>query len=184
MAIRQQKIPSFVIDNEDDEKIKQYLTKNSPLLKGRMLVFDKPVSTDIKAILDHHLMVYSDQGHFDFLSKNKKKIDNNVQDEQIVSHDVTTISKAVRSGEIIKTKGDAIVTQNINDGALVQSEGSLTLFGILLGDIECNGNYLITRPSKRGKVRFQGTDIQDKLIYDGLQIVTKVNGEIMVKAIG
>ena len=57
----------------------------------------------------------------------------------------------------------------------------MAIFGIISGDISCNGSYLIVASFNRGKVIFQGTVINEMITGSQLKMFYKEDDKIKIK---
>ena len=188
MEVRQSKVATFFIDNSDEEQTLTYIEKNAPLLKGYLLIFSHEVSSQLKKRCDTWKLCFL---HNSCGLKNKvakEKHEANVttfekKDEKKISSQDSKkeIFKTIRSGETLSFDGDLVIVGNVNDGARINSEGTLAIFGIIEGDISCNGSYLILSACHRGKVIFQGDVINDSIEGSHLKMFYKQNQELKIK---
>lgn len=177
MRTKQQKIPAIFLPQSSSEDLASYIDKNYALFANKMLFFAQPVDSTLSAKLKQYNLLYHDSG-YDGYFESKKELN-----KEAHKPSVGYISRSIRSGERILHEGDLIIAADIKDGALVETTGSLTLFGKNQGDIVCHGNYLIMPPSKRGKVQFANTFIQDKLTFNGLQLATLDHGQVVIRKV-
>ncbi len=188
MEVKQSKVAAFFIDNDDVELTLAYIEKNAPLLKSYLLVFSHAIDAKIKERCDTWELLYV---HNNGQLKGKTAKDK-IEPPKLVTQEITPdsaeqrvekkeIYRTIRSGESVTYHGDLIISGNINDGATISSEGTLAIFGIISGDISCNGSYLILSECHRGKVVFQGEVINEMIQGKQLKIFYKEANEIKTK---
>ena len=185
MQVRQQKIASFICDNSDNDDALVYIEKNAPLLQGFLLIFSHEMSQELIERCKDWKLCFSVSAECKLNQKNsletptKKK---EVQDENSVAKKPNQqIFRNIRSGESLHSQGDLLIHGNINDGAFISTAGSLTVFGIIQGDINCEGEYLIFSICNRGKIIFQGVQVNEYIENDRLKMITKIDEKILVK---
>ncbi|KIM09116.1 MAG: hypothetical protein KU28_00280 [Sulfurovum sp. PC08-66] len=176
MHTRQLKLNAFVLAPATPTELHDFLTKNAPLLADTLLLFATPLTPESRVLLEGHGLHYCESMNIEKLPSTTTKVQLPQPKAQ-----ARLIDKSIRSGERIMHEGDLVINANINDGAWVYAKGSLTLLGSIEGDVECDGAYMILSPSKRGKIRFQGQFIQDKLTFSGLQFVQFDEGQLSIR---
>lgn len=185
MQVRQQKIASFICDNSDNDAALLYIEKNAPLLQGFLLIFSHEMSEKLKERCHNWKLCFSVSKECKLnqkvsLEKLPKK-DESVEEVAVEKNANQQIFRNIRSGESLHCEGDLLIHGNINDGAMITTAGSLTVFGIIQGDINCEGEYLIFSICNRGKILFQGIQINDYIENDRLKMITKIDEMITVK---
>jgi septum site-determining protein MinC len=182
MDVKQSKVATFFIDNKDEETTLAYIEKNAPLLKSHLLLFSQPLSDALQArCLEWKLTATYNRAGL----KNKHKsseVKSSTESSKVEkSVESKEIFRSIRSGESLSHNGDLLISGNINDGASVSSEGNMTIFGIIRGDIKCQGNYLILSSCHSGRVVFQNDVINENIHGEALKIFYKENSELKVK---
>jgi septum site-determining protein MinC len=189
MEVKQSKVSAFFIDNVDLHESLAYIEKNAPLLKSYLLVFSQPIQEELQQRCDTWALAYVyNQGQLKNKrskeqkssgSESKKPLD--TAETKITSVAKKEILRTIRSGETITHKGDLLISGNVNDGATISSEGTMAIFGIVSGDISCNGSYLIVSELHRGKVIFQGEVINEMITGSQLKMFYKEDETIKIK---
>ncbi len=187
MDVKQTKVASFFIDNSNEAETLAYIEKNAPLLKGYLLLFSHKISEDLQVRCQEWKLcfMFNDCGLKHKMKREPEPLDSDT-DVLASNQDDTTMLKEeifrnIRSGETIEVKGDLLIAGNINDGASVTSDGTLTIFGIIEGNITCNGSYLILSTCKRGKVTLNGKVINEHIQGEQLKMFFIENEEIKMK---
>lgn len=189
MEVKQSKVPSFFINNDKENEVLAYIEKNAPLLKGYLLIFKHEVSLNIKKRCEAWKLCFIQNscGIKNKLDKEKKtsleSVDVIEQKIEVPKPEVLKkeVFKTIRSGETLSFHGDLVIVGNVNDGARITSDGTLSIFGIIEGDISCSGSYLILSACNRGKVVFQGDVINDLIEGNQLKMFYKEDKEIKIK---
>ncbi|WP_181646771.1 septum site-determining protein MinC [Helicobacter sp. 16-1353] len=177
-----------ILENNNDDELKQFITKNLPILQGYLLVFDN-LSDDLKKFLDSNDIDYIKNKHLRLnakpptieIKKEKPNINNDNLDANISKSKI--IQKVVRSGENINNKGDIFVFNRVNSASKIISDGSVLIFGECEGDVECNGEFLILAKITKGKILFQGEIITPNMLKYKLNLIIKENGKLNIKDI-
>ncbi len=183
MEVKQHTIGAFFIQAQEEDLLVHYIDKNAPLLKGHLLVFQGTLSNSIKQRLEHWgLCFVTDACQFKRRGKKKsQEPDIKPLEDEKTAADIEIITEDIRSGREIHHLGDLVIQGRVKDGASIHTEGTLCVFGIIEGDISCNGAYLMLRRCKRGKVLFQGTDVKPLLEGEALKMIYKEHEEIKIK---
>lgn len=188
MEVKQSKVPTFFINNDNEDETLAYIEKNAPLFKGRLLLFSQEISSKLKERCQawNLCFTYNSCGLKNKVDKDQKpllEVDTVIEKEEVPKPKALKkeVFKTIRSGETLSFKGDLVIVGNVNDGATITSEGTLAIFGIIEGDISCNGSYLILSACNRGKVIFQGEVINDLIKGSQLKMFYKQDEEIMIK---
>lgn len=186
MQVRQQKVASFFIENDDNDAAIAYIEKNAPLLKGHMLLFTAALSEALRERLVAWELCFA---QIDSCKLNKKvapKPETAIKDKKD-SSDLPVVAKkreilrTIRSGESISHEGDLLICGNINDGAFIHTGGSLAIYGMIEGDIECDGEQLVLSKYRRGKISFQGEVISHMIKDERLKLIYKDDEGIKLK---
>jgi len=156
MKVKQNNIKAFDIEIEDEVEFFSYFNKNLPLLQSHLMVLRGNVSQGVKAYLQNKKVAFVDANEVSLATKRAKKIEAEIvvkkvatkesvqpQKEQVDCPKSLLINKTVRSGEIIDNSGDIVVIGRINSGAKIISEQNVQVFGIIEGDVEAQGEYII-----------------------------------------
>lgn len=186
MEVKQQNVPAFIIKTQESEKIIAYIEKNAPLLKGRLLIFTEALEAKVVERLKAWKLCYSEVGcEMPIRAKIAKETllgsESLPKKSAIENSTPHIISEDVRSGTVIDEQGDLVILGRVKDGASIYTKGKLSIFGIIEGDISCDGATLIVKACQRGKILFQGTNIKDRLKGTQLKMVYKEDEEIIIK---
>ena len=103
------------------------------------------------------------------------------KDERIVR----IINRALRSGEVIESRGDLIVYGDVNPGALLRAQGNITIIGAMrgaahiIGDGKVYATYMKPSQIKIGNVCSYNKDSENV----GSAVALAENGEIILECL-
>lgn len=200
---KQRSIRSFIIFNGDNNEIITLIESNYLLLKDLLIIFEIPVNSELLDYLQSKDLVYllmknnrkeiekpvNFECSIESLLQNNSKIDliesNNDKNDikELILH------KNIRSGEEIINDCGVCIFGRLNDGAVVQSGGSVSIFGRIDGNIFCEGEFVIIGELGKGNILFDGQIIDREEILklqknNKQKIYTKIykkQGEIYIE---
>jgi len=192
MKVKQQTLKGFECEIDDAETFKTYYTKNAPLMQGHVLILQGCVDAEIKSFLDEKNAIYVDANEKTLLTRKKRStavldlpdIQENPSPnatEKKIEH--TVYHRTIRSGEAIDSDDALVFFGRINSGALIESNASIQVFGIIDGLVRSDGSYLLLKEIGKGSVVFHGEEL-DKSQFNGrLKLVEYKNSAIVVKEV-
>ncbi len=186
MQAKQKNIRVFVLTIEDETEFFTYMEKNLILLKEYLLLLQGTVTSNITDYLNEKGCCYKVVDNCSIkLDLKEPKQETTPQKIEIVhyvqeeEHPTTPASATktfytpIRSGMVVEHKGDITVFGRINSGAKLLCEGNLSVYSMIDGVVECEGEYLILKEIGKGYAIFNG-DIINKEQLDGkLKYITK-----------
>ncbi|MDO7253301.1 septum site-determining protein MinC [Helicobacter cappadocius] len=179
---RQKNIKIFEFSGGETQEYIDFITKNFILLKDYLFVFKHKIEAGLESFLNEMKITYV-VNETDFKGRDVEvlKVSN-------IKTQAKIYQKNIRSGEELDSSGDLIFLGNINNGAKITTEGSITIFGKCDGVIVCLGEYIILRNVNSGHIVFQGEILSLKMIErinsnDFLKIITKDGDNILIKEI-
>lgn len=155
MNVRQQNIKSFDIEIEDEVEFFTYFNKNLPLLQSHLMILRGKVSNGVKVYLQNKKVAFVDANEVNISTKRAKKvepqesvtkIEPKVQEPTVEEKECEKsllISRTVRSGENIEHSADITIFGRINSGAKIIGEGNVQIFGIVEGEVQSQGDYIL-----------------------------------------
>ena len=186
MKIKQKSVRSFEIEVEDLQKIKEFVNKRLVQLKNYP-IFVKTSNEEVKnylQTLNLELFFVSS----DFQSSNKKieldlpkepKSDIIIQEKVEIRRPKSEIfDRIIRGGEEIISDNNLIFLKRINAGAKIKSSSNIEIFDEVEGFVECDGDYLILKSSKKGTIIFQGEEIKN---IESLSLIDKNGVRVLDK---
>ena len=98
---------------------------------------------------------------------------------------VRIVNRALRSGEVIESRGDLIVYGDVNPGALLRAQGNITIIGAMrgaahiIGDGKVYATYMKPSQIKIGNVCSYNKDSENV----GSAVALAENGEIILECL-
>jgi len=180
----QYSVKVFETQIEDDDKFISFIKTNYELFKNHLILIQGDISQNISEFLDELGLKYLNNIS---LPKAKKIQDNFVVIEEdkpeIKKFRLKIINEALRSGQIIEYEGDILITDRINSGAKIVSNGNIMALNIVNGDIYCNGDYIIMPQSQKANIVIAGHKINNLTLQHKLNKIEIINGVVTVTSI-
>jgi len=193
MIAKQKNLRIFELFVEDDESFINYMDKNLLLLKDYLLLINGNLSSTMREYLQEKGCCYKEiEGCKIKLrakeiqkQKPQEKIEivHYVQDEQEIKKDQNTkvIKTPVRSGTIVEHDGDITIFSRVNSGAKVICGGNLSVFGLVDGVVECDGEYMILKEIGNGFAIFNGNIVEKELLDGKLKKISSTEDGLSVE---
>jgi len=179
MIVKQKNLRVFHITVSSKEDFLDYLKKNKILLMEFFLLIDGEVDESIEKILESEGMCYKNISTCRLkLSSVKKEIVPVTPKEDEQKQKI--YERPIRSGEEINEELPVVVFGRINSGAKLFCTQSVSIYGIIDGLVQCDGEYIVLHGlSQRGNLIFNGEIIDKELLQDNvLQKITLKNNII------
>jgi len=179
----QYSIKVFETQIEDDGKFISFIETNYELFKNHLIVIQGDISQNISEFLDGLNLTYINNIN---LPKAKKTQDNFIIiKEKIIDNNyrLKIINEPLRSGQIVEYEGDILITDRINSGAKLVSNGNIVALNIINGDIICNGDYIIMPQSSRSNILIQGYKINNLLLQHKLNKIEIIDSRVTITSI-
>lgn len=191
MIVKQKNLRVFHITVSSKEDFLDYLKKNKILLMEFFLLIDGEVDESIEKILENEGMCYKNISTCKLkLSSVKKELaplapkqveqKEMILEEPISKDKLKIYERPIRSGEEINEELPVVVFGRINSGANLFCTQSVSIYGIIDGLVQCDGEYIVLHGlSQRGNLIFNGEIIERELLQDNvLQKITLKNNTI------
>jgi|LGOV01.1.fsa_nt_gb septum site-determining protein MinC len=191
MIVKQKNLRVFHITVSSKEKFLDYLKKNKILLMEFFLLIDGEVDESIEKILNDESLCYKNISTCKLkFSSVKKEIapvvaKENEQKQMVLEEPISKdklkiYERPIRSGEEINEELPVVVFGRINSGAKLFCTQSVSIYGIIDGLVQCDGEYILLHGlSERGNLIFNGEIIERELLQgDVLQKITMKNTKI------
>ena len=179
----QYSIKVFETQIEDDDKFISFIETNYELFKNHLIVIQGDISQNISEFLDRLGLKYINNIS---LPKAKKTQDNFIVVEdkpKVKNYRLKIINEALRSGQVIEYEGDILITDRINSGAKIVSNGNIIALNIVNGDIYCNANYIIMPQSQKANIVIAGHKINNLLLQHKLNKIEIIDDIVSVTSI-
>jgi hypothetical protein len=177
MKTKQYNIKAFEIEVKDSKDFYSFIEKNLELLKRFLLVLKGNVTPPIRQYLNNIGLSYiiKDSSHQNVASSTSSSTNHFAKKSGF-----KIVNNIVRSGQEIIEDRDILILNRVNNGATIQTKGNCIALGAFDGELLCNGEFLMVKPSKKAKIYFNGVDITKELDSESFYIVTLENNEIVI----
>ena len=193
MKVTQKNVRVFHIEIDDESAFLEYFRKNSPLLKEFFLLIEGEITPKIAFVLEQSGVCYKEINQcrirFGSIKKEAVALEEPSQKETCdekplskESHELTQQRKVklydrtIRSGEELHETLPTVIFGRINSGAKVFCEESMSIYGMIDGLVQCDGEYIVLSGiGSRGHLIFNGQ------IVDSEQIRANVLQKIVIR---
>ncbi|MBP6498103.1 MAG: septum site-determining protein MinC [Campylobacteraceae bacterium] len=195
MKVTQKNVRVFHIIIDDEEAFLDYFRKNSILLKEFFLLIEGNITKSIAFVLDQNGICYKDIStcsiRLGVIKTQAPLIEEERKEEKAIENVVAVVpsiksklyDRPIRSGEEISEHVPTVIFGRVNSGAKVFCEESLSVYGVIDGLVQCDGEYVIVNGiSPRGNLIFNGEIIDKDRVKQGvLQKIVSRDGVIEIK---
>ena len=195
MKVTQKNVRVFHIIIDEEEAFLDYFRKNSILLKEFFLLIEGNITKSIAFVLDQNGVCYKDISNCTIrlgvaktqtpLVEEERKEEKTIERVIPVTPNIKSklYDRPIRSGEEINEHVPTVIFGRVNSGAKVFCEESLSIYGIIDGLVQCDGEYIVINGmSPRGNLIFNGEIIdKDKVKQNVLQKVVLRDSVIEIK---
>jgi len=196
MTVKQKNLRVFYISIDEKEKFFDYFEKNKIILKEFFLLIDGEIDEQIYNVLENSGVCFKNINKCHLkLSSVKKEITIIEEKEEVkIEEEIVTnlpkeklkiYERPIRSGEEITEDLPVVVFGRINGGAKLFTSQSVSIYGIIDGLVQCDGEYVVLNGiGQTGNLIFNGEIIdKNSLKKDVLQKITYNNNVIKIKEI-
>ncbi len=196
MRVTQKNVRVFHIEIDEEEAFLDYFQKNLPLLKEFFLLIDGNITQAIVSVLDQSGVCYKEIGTCAIRLGNIKKEPSAFQEvapkaikqskeAEKPSCQLRVFDRPIRSGEEIHEASAMAIFGRVNSGAKVFCDESMSIYGIIDGLVQCDGEYLVMNGiTPRGHLIFNGEIVERNLIKENkLQKITIREGLLEIKEV-
>ena len=174
MLVKQFTIKAFEINIESQEEFLDFVTKNREIIQKYFLIINGKVTENIKKILNEEKILFTIG-----TLKNNNLIKS--RHKQKFKEKSKVFNYPIRSGMEIKSNSDVICLKRVNSASSIQTEGNFIALDIVEGKVECNGEFMFLKASKKALILFHGKDISKYLQKDSFFSVTFEEENIEIK---
>ncbi|WP_456323796.1 hypothetical protein [Hydrogenimonas sp.] len=172
MNVKQYTIKVFEIMVDDEAGFLAFVEKNEVLLRRHLLLLKGDVSPEIETFLQKKEIAFT---------KNIPTTSSKKESQGFTKKSgLEILDKMVRSGQEIATQKDLLALKRINSGATIKTEGNLIALSTVEGAIECNGDFMLLKPSKKSYIKFNGADISQEMEADIFYKIYLKQDEIII----
>ena len=196
MIVKQKNLRVFHITIEEKDNFSEYLKKNKILLMEFFLLIDGEVDELIEKMLDDEGLCYKNISTCKLKFSSVKKVapkeepkveieQNKVLVEPVSKEKLKIYDRPIRSGEEVNEELPVVVFGRINSGARLFCTQSVSIYGIIDGLVQCDGDYIVLNGlGNHGNLIFNGEIIDKEILKNNvLQKITIRNSQVDVKEI-
>ena len=197
MKVTQKNVRVFHIEIDDEQAFLDYFRKNSLLLKEFFLLIEGNITKNIAFVLEQSGVCYKEISGCNIrLGSFKKEVlsleespskeiqDDNIEESKPIQK-LKVFDRPIRSGEEIHEASAMAIFGRVNSGAKVFCDESMSIYGIIDGLVQCDGEYLVINGiTPRGHLIFNGEIVERNLIKENtLQKITMREGLLEIKEV-
>jgi len=178
MKVTQKNVRVFHIEIDDEASFLDYFRKNNLLLREFFLLIEGEITKNIAFVLEQSGVCYKEinQCHIRFggIKKELPSLEEEPKKEktsEVISEQPKQLPKLklydrpIRSGEEIVESLPIVIFGRVNSGAKVFSEESMSIYGMIDGLVQCDGEYIVLSGiSPRGHLIFNGEIVDREMI--------------------
>lgn len=199
MKVTQKNVRVFHIDIDDEQAFLDYFRKNSLLLREFFLLIEGNITKNIAFVLEQSGVCYKEINHCTIRFGGIKKEASSMEEvscekettkevpvqESKQSRKLKLFDRPIRSGEEIHESVPVVIFGRVNSGAKVFCEESMSVYGIIDGLVQCDGEYIVLSGiSPRGHLIFNGEIVERSCIKENLlQKIVMKEGLLEIKDI-
>ena len=187
MKVTQKNVRVFHIEIDDEASFLDYFRKNSLLLKEFFLLVEGNITKNITFVLEQSGVCYKEINNcairFGGIKKEIVSLEEAPVKKESVVEPVIEQAKQLpklklydrpsRSGEEIVESLPIVIFGRVNSGAKVFSEESISIYGIIDGLVQCDGDYIVLSGiSPRGHLIFNGEIVDREMLK--LNVLQKI----------
>lgn len=178
MKVTQKNVRVFHIEIDDEASFLDYFRKNSLLLREFFLLVEGEITKNIAFVLEQSGVCYKDINHcnirFGGIKKELPSLKEAPKHENVSEKafeppkqlpKLKLYDRPIRSGEEIIESLPIVIFGRVNSGAKVFSDESISIYGIIDGLVQCDGEYIVLSGiSPRGHLIFNGEIVDREMI--------------------
>jgi len=172
MRVIQYSVKVFEVEIENEEEFLTFVRKNIVLLKRYLLLLKGDVTPVIETFLQKEEISFTKD--LSLQSQSGKPL------QFTKESGLRIVDQLVRSGQEIVEKRDLLVLKRVNSGASIRTEGNFIALSTIEGKVECNGEFMLLKPSPKACIVFNGADISDAMDEEHFYKIRFKNNEILI----
>ena len=184
MKVTQKNVRVFHIEIDDEASFLDYFRKNSLLLREFFLLIEGEITKNIAFILDQSGVCYKEINQcnirFGGIKKEALSLEEAPKKEKVLEEQpskqmpkLKLYDRPIRSGEEIVESLPMVIFGRVNSGAKVFCEESMSIYGIIDGLVQCDGEYIVlSGMSPRGHLIFNGEIVDREMLK--LNVLQKI----------
>ena len=198
MKSKQYSVKVFETTVEDEKRFIEFFETNHTLFKDHLIVLQGDVSSAVTDYLDAKGLKYLLNVSLP-VGRSRKALEEKIAAERFelqlnqrqaeeeisklsnqLQNNLTVKDEMVRSGQEVNIKGDLLLLNRINSGALVHTTGNLIVTHQVEGSIRCDGNFMMVSASPKAHIIFHGVEVDSHLLENRLNRIELKNNEIVI----
>ena len=199
MKVTQKNVRVFHIEIDDEASFLDYFRKNSLLLKEFFLLIEGNITKNNDFVLEQSGVCYKEINQcnirFGGIKKELPSLEEMPKKEIIPQEAVSTelkpslklrlYDRPIRSGEEIVESLPMVIFGRVNSGAKVFCEESMSIYGIIEGLVQCDGEYIVLSGiSPRGHLIFNGEIVDREILkHNVLQKIVMRDNVLEIKEV-
>ncbi|WP_263832209.1 septum site-determining protein MinC [Sulfurospirillum oryzae] len=197
MKVTQKNVRVFHIEIDDEASFLDYFRKNTLLLKEFFLLVEGNITKNIAFVLEQSGVCYKEINNCNIRFGGIKKEAPLLEEEpkkEVISETVSEpkplvklklYDRPIRSGEEIVENLPIVIFGRVNSGAKVFCEESMSIYGIIDGLVQCDGEYIVLNGiSPRGHLIFNGEIVdRERLKQNVLQKIVMRDNVLEIKEV-
>ncbi|KFL34115.1 MULTISPECIES: septum site-determining protein MinC [unclassified Sulfurospirillum] len=196
MKVTQKNVRVFHIEIDDEASFLDYFRKNSLLLREFFLLIEGEITKNIAFVLEQSGVCYKEINQcnirFGGIKKEAPSLEEAPQKEKVLEEEppkqmpkLKLYDRPIRSGEEIVESLPIVIFGRVNSGAKVFCEESMSIYGIIDGLVQCDGEYIVLSGiSLRGHLIFNGEIVDREMIKQNvLQKIVMRNNVLEIKEV-
>lgn len=184
MKVTQKNVRVFHIEIDDEASFLDYFRKNSLLLREFFLLIEGEITKNIAFVLDQSGVCYKEINQcnirFGGIKKEAPALEEVPKKEKVLEEQppkqmpkLKLYDRPIRSGEEIVESLPIVIFGRVNSGAKVFCEESMSIYGIIDGLVQCDGEYIVlSGMSPRGHLIFNGEIVDREMLK--LNVLQKI----------
>lgn len=184
MKVTQKNVRVFHIEIDDEAAFLDYFRKNSLLLREFFLLIEGEITKNIAFVLDQSGVCYKEINQcnirFGGIKKEAPALEEAPKKEKVLEAQplkqmpkLKLYDRPIRSGEEIVESLPIVIFGRVNSGAKVFCEESMSIYGIIDGLVQCDGEYIVlSGMSPRGHLIFNGEIVDREMLK--LNVLQKI----------
>ncbi|AHJ11604.1 septum site-determining protein MinC [Sulfurospirillum multivorans] len=184
MKVTQKNVRVFHIEIDDEASFLDYFRKNSLLLREFFLLIEGEITKNIVFVLEQSGVCYKEINQcnirFGGIKKEAPALEEAPKKEKVLEVQplkqmpkLKLYDRPIRSGEEIVESLPIVIFGRVNSGAKVFCEESMSIYGIIDGLVQCDGEYIVlSGMSPRGHLIFNGEIVDREMLK--LNVLQKI----------
>ncbi|HIO95214.1 MAG TPA: hypothetical protein EYG67_00145 [Campylobacterales bacterium] len=195
---KQYSVKVFETTIKDEKQFMAFFDANYALFKDHLILITGDLSDEVRTYLHNKPLTFLNNVLFP-VGRSRKALEEEMQAKEVeyavniqiaeteiaqlsrrLQNNLTVLDEMVRSGQDLSIKGDLLLLNRVNSGAVIHTTGNLIITQIVEGAIRCDGNFLMIGISSTASVIFHGVEVENSLLGNKLNRIELKNSEIII----